>query len=139
MYFSYPDCPYRFSCEGFLNGTTEGCNRFAENPSTPVQSQGPPGPPPNFTPLKATAKSFAFEGGPISFEPGHGLLSTCVYEFVYIWPKNAAPYWSWVNNVVYAQSVSGFKWTGSNWVNFSERMSNMEGFYCYNPFREPLY
>lgn len=134
MYFSYFDCPYRFLCEDFFVYNIPQFARYPENIGG-IQPMLPPGPPPAFIPSKINAKAFSFQGGPGTFQIGTGLITTCVNEFIYLWPRNQNGYWSWVNNIVDRQYISGLRWTGSGWVNFSERISNMEGYYCYNPFR----
>jgi hypothetical protein len=133
MYFTYFECPYRFSCEYFSNETS----RYAR-PSdsfSGTQSTTPPGAPPAFIPLKAGAMYSAHGSGPGTFQVGHGLINTCINQFVYIWPKNGNGYWSWLNNIADKQYISGLRWTGSSWLNFNESFSNIEGYYCYNPFR----
>ena len=134
MYFRYFDCPYRFSCEEFFIDNPPQYVRYPDNLSG-TQMIMPPGPPPAFITSKVNAKAYYFQGGPGTFKVGHGLINTCINEFVYIWLKSGNGYWSWLNNIADRQYISGLRWTGSGWVNFNEAISNLEGYYCYNPFR----
>lgn len=134
MVFCYFECPYGFSCKNFLNDASE-YERFADSLGA-TQLTMPPGAPPTFIPSKTGAMYFSHGCcGPATFQVGYGLIDTCINQFVYIWPKNGNGYWSWVNNVADRQYVSGLRWTDSSWVNFSESFSNIQGYYCYNPFR----
>lgn len=133
MYFSYFYCPYRFSYENFFNDAYQS-ERFPDSFSG-TQSATPPGAPPTFIPSKAGVLYTGHGGGPGTFLVGTGLINTCINQFVYIWTENGNQYWFWLNNVSDRRYISGLRWTGSNWVKFSENFSNIQGYYCYNPFR----
>lgn len=119
MLFYNFKCPYRFADS--FNGN---------------QLSMPPGAAPAFIPSKEGAMYLSHGCcGPATFQIGQGLISTCVNQFVYIWPKSGSGYWSWINNITDMQYISGLRWTGSNWVNFRESFLNLQGYFCYNPFR----
>jgi hypothetical protein len=86
---------------------------------------GPPStPPPNFnppTPNKNNPNLKAVDPGSIRF---------CRYKFTYIWPRRGKPFWMWI---VYIgrRSISGWRWTGRNWVYTGIDLNTIDSFQCY--------
>jgi hypothetical protein len=96
----------------------------------------PPGEPPDFIPSKTDA-IYLSNGccGPATFHLGTGMIYSSTNQFVYVWCRNNDEYWSWLNNVSDKGYISGLRWDGSDWTAFRESFLNIQGYYCYNPFR----
>ncbi|TDF88137.1 transporter [Paenibacillus sp. MS74] len=94
-------------------------------PSTPQQGtqafQPPSSPPPQFIPQQTQATSFAVNPGAI-----HG----CLFRFTYIWQRNGEQYW-FVPVFVGSRSVSGFRWTGRQWIFFGVDTRQIISFSCF--------
>lgn len=82
--------------------------------------QRPMGPPPRFTPERR-ASTFAVDPGSIR---------RCLYSFVYIWPNRGRGFWAFPV-FVGRKSISGFRWTGFNWVYFGMDLRNIDSFVCF--------
>src|SRR6476620_4935599 len=89
-------------------------------------SQGPMGPPPG--PPGQGAQSGAPSGPPPSFVPAHsqqvstfavdpGSIRGCLFRYTYIWMRNRQQFW-FFPTFVGRTSVSGWRWTGFNWMFF---------------------
>ena len=103
-------CPYRqmFSFTQFRQGV-----------------QGPPSPPPTFTPSQAQAHQF----GATTFVD-QGAIAPCVFRFVYIWPRRGNGFWAWLT-FVGRRSASGFRWTGRSWRFFGMDLRDIRSFQCF--------
>lgn len=117
---------------GFPGGPTQGGN---PNPP-PGFPGGPPsgsnlniGPPPNFTPSKASPGVQSF-GGPQAKAVSPGSISMCLFRFTYIWERSGRNYWAYLLNVD-RRSASGLRWFRNNWVFFGVGLNRIDSFICY--------
>lgn len=84
-------------------------------------SQRPPvGPPPSFVPQQQPSVLFV--------DPG--AIRPCTFRFVYIWLTNGRSFWAYLV-FVGPRSVSGYRWTGFNWVFWGTDLRNIDSFVCY--------
>lgn len=89
--------------------------------------------PPNYIPNKNApgVQSFNISGGTTStFAVSANSIRFCLYKFTYIWQRNGQSYWAYLLNVD-RRSVSGFRWTGRNWVYFGINLRRIDAFICY--------
>ncbi len=86
-------------------------------PSTPPPNFNPPGSGPN-------------KGGPNLKAVDPGSIRFCRNKFTYIWPRRGRPFWMWI---VYVgrRSISGWRWTGRNWVYTGIDLNTIDSFQCY--------
>lgn len=89
-------------------------------PFSPPTSQAPTSPPPSFIPQKPQAGLFAIDPGAIR---------RCLFRFTYIWPERGLGFW-FFPIFVGRNSVSGFRWTGFNWIFFGMDLRNINSFTC---------
>lgn len=54
----------------------------------------------------------------------------CLYKYIYIWEVNGRNYWAFLLNID-RTSVSGFRWSGRNWVYFGVDLKRIDSFVCY--------
>jgi hypothetical protein len=98
-------------------------------PSFPGQpGGGPPGqhggaptsPPPTVTPQKQQA-------GLMAVDPGS--IRGCLYRYTYIWLRGWESFWFYPTHVG-RRSVSGYRWTGFNWMYYGVSLRRIESFTC---------
>jgi hypothetical protein len=90
----------------------------------PGQGQGqdvgaPTSPPPSFVPQQQ-AEAFAVDPGSIR---------RCLFRFTYVWLRGFNQFWFYPT-FVGRNSVSGFRWTGFNWVFFGISLRQIQSFTC---------
>jgi hypothetical protein len=84
---------------------------------------GPPlGRPPQFIPSQAAAQQTA---GVLAVDPG--AIRPCRFRFVYLWLDTGQQFWAWLV-FVGRRSVSGWRWTGFNWVFFGLDLDRISSF-----------
>lgn len=93
----------------------------------------PKSPPPNYIPSKKDKGVQKFNQG--QYGPGIKAVSQssirfCLFKYTYIWEVNGRSYWAFLFNVDRI-SVSGFRWTGRNWVYFGVNLRRIDSFVCY--------
>lgn len=98
----------------------------------------PKSPPPNYIPSKKDHGVENFNQG--QYGPGPKAVSQnsirfCVFKYTYIWEVNGRSYWAFLFNVN-RNSVSGFRWTGRNWVYFGVDLKRIDSFVCYRSASE---
>jgi hypothetical protein len=93
----------------------------------PSQGQGPgqgtgapTTPPPSFVPQQQ-AEAFAIDPGGIR---------RCLFRFTYVWLRGFNEFWFYPI-MVGRNSVSGFRWTGFNWVFFGISLRQIQSFTCF--------
>ncbi|MDS1004372.1 hypothetical protein P9J83_12805 [Clostridium sporogenes] len=96
-----------------------------------VPQGGSPGsppstPPPNFYPSGPGSN----KGSPNLKAVDPGSIKFCKNKFTYIWPRRGRPFWMWI---VYIgrRSISGWRWTGRNWVYTGIDLNTIDSFQCY--------
>ena len=87
----------------------------------PGGSQAPTAPPPQFTPAKPSASTFAVDPGAIS---------RCIFRNTYVWLNNGQNFW-FFPVFVGRTSVAGFRWTGRFWIYFGVDLRNIDSFTCF--------
>jgi len=93
----------------------------------------PKSPPPNYTPKKNAAGVQKFDsggGGVGTTAVSSNSIRFCLYKYTYIWERNGRNYWAFLLNVD-RRSVSGFRWTGRNWIYFGIDLRRIDSFVCY--------
>jgi len=98
----------------------------------------PKSPPPNYIPNKTSAgvQSFSTGGGGIQTTAvSSNSIRFCLYKYTYIWQRNGRSYWTFLLNVD-RRSVSGFRWTGRQWVYFGIDLRQVDAFVCYRSASE---
>ncbi|WP_238162597.1 transporter [Cohnella sp. AR92] len=93
-------------------------------PAPPIGGQGaqpPTAPPPLSPPPKPAATPLAVDPGAISF---------CLFRNTYIWPTFGPGFWFYPV-FVGRTSVSGFRWTGRNWVFSGLDLRQISSFSCF--------
>jgi hypothetical protein len=90
----------------------------------PGQGQGqeagaPTTPPPSFVPQQQV-EAFAVDPGSIR---------RCLFRFTYVWLRGFNQFWFYPT-FVGRNSVSGFRWTGFNWVFFGISLRQIQSFTC---------
>jgi hypothetical protein len=87
------------------------------------QAQGagaPTTPPPSFVPQQQV-ETFAVDPGGIR---------RCLFRFTYVWLRGFNEFWFYPT-FVGRNSVSGFRWTGFNWVFFGISLRQIQSFTCF--------
>lgn len=95
-----------------------------------ISSTLPPGPPPPFTPIKTHVLYQTVLGGPGTFFRPLIWLTTCRFQYVYMFLNNGSEFWSWVNNIV-GNNVYGWRWDGTKWVPLTMDGRSIQGVVCY--------
>jgi len=93
----------------------------------------PKSPPPSQIPSKNTAgvQKINLGGGGIQTTAvSSNSIRFCLYKYTYIWERNGRNYWAFLLNVD-RRSVSGFRWTGRNWIYFGIDLRRIDSFVCY--------
>jgi hypothetical protein len=121
---------------GFSQGQVPGFGQFfppGQVPGFPPGQvpgggvgMGPPlGRPPQFIPSQAAAQQTA---GVLAVDPG--AIRPCRFRFVYLWLDTGQQFWAWLV-FVGRRSVSGWRWTGFNWVFFGLDLDRISSFVCF--------
>jgi hypothetical protein len=90
-------------------------------PSQGPQGGPPTSPPPTFVPAE-TQQAEAFAVDP-------GSIRRCLFRFTYVWLRNFQQFWFYPT-FVGSRSVSGYRWTGFNWVYFGINLRQIRSFTC---------
>jgi len=93
----------------------------------------PKAPPPDYLPNKTSAgvQSLSSSGGDIGTKAvSPNSIRFCLFKYTYIWEVNRRNYWAYLLNVD-RRSVSGFRWTGRNWIYFGVDLRRIDSFVCY--------
>lgn len=93
----------------------------------------PKSPPPNYTPNKSAdgVQKFNLGGSGVSATAvSPNSIRFCLYKYTYIWERSGRNYWAFLLNVD-RRSVSGFRWTGRNWIYFGLDLRRIDSFVCY--------
>ena len=101
----------------------------------------PKSPPPNYIPSKkdnGVQNLYQGQYGPEPKAVSSNSIRFCVFKYTYIWEVNGRNYWAFLFNVD-RQSVSGFRWTGRNWVYFGINLRRIDAFVCYRSTLEDGY
>ena len=101
----------------------------------------PKSPPPNYIPSKkdhGVQNLYQGQYGPETKAVSSNSIRFCVFKYTYIWEVNGRNYWAFLFNVD-RQSVSGFRWTGRNWVYFGINLRRIDAFVCYRATFEDGY
>ena len=94
--------------------------------------------PPNYIPSKNSAGVQSFstgDGGIQTTAVSSNSIRFCLYKYTYIWQRNGRSYWTFLLNVD-RRSVSGFRWTGRQWVYFGIDLRQVDAFVCYRSASE---
>lgn len=146
MFFCNFICPYNFFYRQIpstmYSGSTYG-TQTTQPQGKPIMTQVPPGstsasptpvgPPPPFIPNKTDALYQSIEGGPASFQTVPAKLTTCRFQYVYIWLRTGAEFWSWVS-YIFGNTIHGWVWSDNTWTPLTLDIRNIEGAACYNAF-----
>lgn len=90
-------------------------------PGQGTQSGAPSGPPPSFVPAQSQ------QVGTFAVDPGS--IRGCLFRYTYIWQRNRQQYWFYPT-FVGRTSVSGWRWTGFNWMFFGISLREIQSFTC---------
>ncbi|WP_440136859.1 hypothetical protein [Gracilibacillus caseinilyticus] len=85
----------------------------------------PPGPPPQQVP----APPNQLGDGPQLYAVDPGSIRGCLYRYTYIWLNRFNSFWFYPTYIG-RQSVSGYRWTGFNWVYFGIDLDRINSFTC---------
>jgi hypothetical protein len=88
---------------------------------SPQGIQAPTSAPPQFTPPRPLAGTFAVDPGAIS---------GCLFRFTFVWLDNGRRFW-FFPVFVGRRSVAGFRWNGRFWVYFGIDLDRIDSFTCY--------
>lgn len=92
-------------------------------PSGGWNQDGPPtSPPPSFVPQ--------LNQGPSLKAVDPGAIAGCRYKYTYVWLNSGQSFWFYPTYVG-RRSVSGYRWTGFNWVYFGIDTNRISSFQCY--------
>ena len=92
-------------------------------PSQGFQSGPPSSPPPSFVP----AQSQQQQVGTFAVDPGS--IRGCLFRYTYVWLNNRQQFW-YYPTFVGRTSISGWRWTGFNWVFFGVDLRQIQSFTC---------
>jgi hypothetical protein len=90
-------------------------------PGQGAQSGAPSGPPPSFVPAQSQ------QVGTFAVDPGS--IRGCLFRYTYIWMRNRQQFWFYPT-FVGRTSVSGWRWTGFNWMFFGVSLREIQSFTC---------
>jgi len=102
----------------------EWMSMFYFGPSGGPPSGPPSGPPPDIAPQLTGTQGIA----PQAVDPGS--IRRCRNRFVYLRLRGGREFWAWLV-FVGRLSVSGWRWTGFNWVYFGVNLRQIVEFECY--------
>ena len=94
-----------------------------QGPSQGSQSGPPSSPPPSFVP----AQSQQQQVGTFAVDPGS--IRGCLFRYTYVWLNNREQFW-YYPTFVGRTSISGWRWTGFNWVFFGVDLRQIQSFTC---------
>ncbi|WP_084246971.1 transporter [Rummeliibacillus stabekisii] len=119
----FPNFPGSSGIPGFPGSSFPGSPSFPgpSFPGSPGTSQAPTAPPPSFTPQQSTVS-------PLAVDPG--AIRMCLFRNTFIWLNNGQGFWFYPV-FVGPRSVSGFRWTGWNWVIFGIDTRRISSFTCF--------
>ncbi|WP_071394752.1 hypothetical protein [Bacillus tuaregi] len=92
-----------------------------QGPGPGSQSGPPSGPPPSFVPAQTQ------QMGTFAVDPGS--IRGCLFRYTYVWLNNRQQFW-FFPVFVGRTSVSGWRWTGWNWVFFGISLRQIQSFTC---------
>ena len=93
-------------------------------PSSQGSQSGPPSsPPPSFVPAQTQQQQV----GTFAVDPGS--IRGCLFRYTYIWLNNRQQFW-YYPTFVGRTSISGWRWTGFNWVFFGVSLRQIQSFTC---------
>ncbi|OEH93999.1 hypothetical protein [Bacillus solimangrovi] len=97
----------------------QGNNNF---PTSQNNEQAPSSPPPQYIPQQQTSS------GLTAVDPR--TIAGCLYRFTYIWMRGGNSFWFYP---VYVgrRSVSGYRWTGRNWIYAGYSLRRIISFHCH--------
>ena len=90
-------------------------------PGQGAQSGAPSGPPPSFVPAQSQ------QVGTFAIDPGS--IRGCLFRYTYLWMRNRQQFWFYPT-FVGRTSVSGWRWTGFNWMFFGVSLREIQSFTC---------
>jgi hypothetical protein len=82
--------------------------------------QGPTSGPPTFVPQQQVEAYAVDPGG----------IARCLFNYTYVWLRGAEQFWFYPI-FVGRTSVSGYRWTGFNWVYFGIGLRQIQLFTCF--------
>jgi hypothetical protein len=83
---------------------------------------GPPtAPPPSFIPQQT------HQAGAYAVDPGS--MIRCLHRYTYVWLRGFERFWFYPT-FIGRHSVSGYRWTGSRWVNYGVSLRQIQSFTC---------
>lgn len=91
-----------------------------QGPGQGPQSAPPSAPPPSFVPAQTQVGAFAVDPGSIR---------GCLFRYTYVWLNNRQQFWFYPT-FVGRTSVSGWRWTGFNWMFFGISLRQIQSFTC---------
>lgn len=91
-----------------------------------MTSAPPTTPPPGFIPLKSQSQTLPMTG----FGIDHTLLKACMLKKTYIWFRDNMSFWVWITFIGGGHAI-GWRWNGSDWVNFEIDLRRIDNFICY--------
>ncbi|WP_394232033.1 hypothetical protein [Niallia oryzisoli] len=92
-----------------------------QGPGQGSQSGPPSAPPPSYVP----AETQQVEG--FAIDPGG--IRRCLFRYTYVWLNNRQQFWFYPT-FVGRTSVSGWRWTGFNWMFFGISLRQIQSFTC---------
>ena len=92
-------------------------------PSQGSQSGPPSSPPPTFVPAQTQQQQV----GTFAVDPGS--IRGCLFRYTYVWLNNRQQFW-YYPTFVGRTSISGWRWTGFNWVFFGVDLRQIQSFTC---------
>ena len=92
-------------------------------PSQGSQSGPPSSPPPTFVPAQTQQQQV----GTFAVDPGS--IRGCLFRYTYVWLNNREQFW-YYPTFVGRTSISGWRWTGFNWVFFGVDLRQIQSFTC---------
>ena len=87
------------------------------------QSGPPSSPPPTFVPAQTQQQQV----GTFAVDPGS--IRGCLFRYTYVWLNNRQQFW-YYPTFVGRTSISGWRWTGFNWVFFGVDLRQIQSFTC---------
>ena len=80
-------------------------------------------PPPSFVPAQTQQQQV----GTFAVDPGS--IRGCLFRYTYVWLNNRQQFW-YYPTFVGRTSISGWRWTGFNWVFFGVDLRQIQSFTC---------
>ena len=98
-------------------------DHLEQGPSQGSQSGPPSSPPPSFVPAQTQQQQV----GTFAVDPGS--IRGCLFRYTYVWLNNRQQFW-YYPTFVGRTSISGWRWTGFNWVFFGVDLRQIQSFTC---------